>query len=324
METIFSEWPTRCHDVLDGALVYLPRTMSDRNGIWLLGDRGMLGRQIAGELQTQGLAFFASDREVDIGDVQSLKEFCRGKKISWMINCAAYTAVDRAEIDGAAALRVNAAGAGNLAELAAGLGARLVHFSTDYVFDGQNRRPYRESDPPRPLSQYGSSKWQGEKLLLDGWRSVFIFRISGLYGVFGNNFVNTMLRLFREQDDVRVVNDQFASPTYAAALARNVVRLIGSDSERFGLYHYCDSGVISWYDFAARIQARALENNLCQKKIPLLAITAADYPTRAVRPAYSALDCSKVVRELNFDIHDWRINLDDFFEEKLRLESVPQ
>jgi dTDP-4-dehydrorhamnose reductase len=198
-----------------------------------------------------------------------------------------------------------------------------VHFSTDYVFDGQHRQPYGENDQPRPVSQYGWSKWQGEKLLLANWQSVFIFRISWLYGVFGNNFVHTILKLFRTKDEVRVVNDQFGSPTYAAALAGNIVRLIGADSERYGLYHYCDKGVISWYDFAAQIMARALEHNLIEKKIPLLAIPTAEYPTRAIRPAYAVLDSSKVVRELDFRVHDWRSNLDAFFQEKLRLGKIP-
>jgi dTDP-4-dehydrorhamnose reductase len=295
--------------------------MNDRNGIWLLGDRGMLGRQMAVELQKKGLAFSASDREVDISDFQSLKNFSRGKKFSWMINCAAYTAVDQAEVESAMAFRINAAGVENLARLAAGLGAKLVHFSTDYVFDGRNHQPYGENDQPRPVSQYGLSKLQGEKLLTAAWQSIFIFRISWLYGEFGNNFVHTMLKLFRKKNEVRVVNDQFGSPTYAASLARNIVSLIESDSERYGLYHYCDKGVISWYDFAAQIMARALECNLLEKRIPLLAISTADFPTRAIRPAYAVLDSSKVVRELNFKVHDWRINLDDFFQEKLRMES---
>lgn len=322
METICCGWPKSRYDAAGRFSGFPSRIMSAQNGIWLLGDRGMLGRQMAVELQKKGLAFSASDREIDISDFQSLKNFSRGKKISWIINCAAYTAVDQAEIESAAAFRINAAGVENLAKLAAGLGARMVHFSTDYVFDGQNHQPYGENDQPRPISQYGWSKWQGEKLLMAAWQSVFIFRISWLYGVFGNNFVNTMLKLFREKDEVRVVNDQFGSPTYASVLARNVVRLIGTDSERYGLYHYCDSGVISWYDFAAQIMARALEYNLLEKKIPLLAITTADYPTRAIRPAYAVLDSRKVVRELDFRVHDWRINLDDFFREKLRLGSM--
>jgi dTDP-4-dehydrorhamnose reductase len=296
--------------------------MNQRNGIWLLGDRGMLGRQIAGELRKKGLAFHASDREVDIGDLQSLKAFSRGKKISWIINCAAYTAVDLAETERAATFRVNAQGAENLAKVAAGLGARLVHFSTDYVFDGSQRRPYGEDDPPRPLSQYGLSKWQGEKLLSAAWPAVFIFRISWLYGVFGANFVNTMLKFFREKSEVRVVNDQFGSPTYARALARNLVRLAGSDSERYGLYHYCDGGVISWYDFAARIMERALQTGLLEKKIPLVPIPSAEFPTQAVRPAFAALDHGKIVRELGFAVHGWQANLDEFFEEKLRLGTA--
>lgn len=297
--------------------------MSQRNGIWLLGERGMLGRQIAGELQKSGFSFSGSDREVDIGDLQALKAFSQGKKISWIINCAAYTAVDSAEMDSAAAFRVNAQGAENLAKLAVGLGARLVHFSTDYVFDGCQRRPYDEHDQPQPLSQYGLSKWQGEKLLLATWQSVFIFRISWLYGIYGANFVNTMLRLFREKDEVRVVDDQFGSPTYARGLARNIVRLVGSESERYGLYHYCDNGVISWHDFAVRIMERALACNLLAKKAHLVPIGSADFPIQALRPTYAALDSAKAVSELGFEVRDWQTNLDDFFKEKIKLESKP-
>lgn len=295
--------------------------MSEKNGIWLLGDRGMLGRQIAAGLQKKGLAFSASDREVDIGDFDALKDFSRGKKISWIINCAAYTAVDRAESEAETAFRVNALGPENLARLASGLGAKLVHFSTDYVFDGLGSRPYGENDAPRPLSQYGASKWQGEKLLAAAWPSVFVFRISWLYGVFGGNFVNTMLKFFREKEEVRVVNDQFGSPTYAGVLARNIARLVDSQSERYGLYHYCDNGVISWYDFAMAIMERALKYHLIEKKISLAAIASTDFPTQAVRPAYAALASGKAVRELGFEVRDWRLNLDDFFDEKLRLAS---
>ena len=242
--------------------------MSTGDSVWLLGDRGMLGRQIAVELRHGGFSFLGSDREVDIGDFRSLQAFSAEKKISWIINCAAYTAVDRAETDSEAAFRINARGPENLARLAAGLGARLVHFSTDYVFDGLGRRPYVENDEPRPRSRYGASKWQGEKLLAAGWPSAFIFRISWLYGIFGNNFADTMLKFFRDKDEVRVVNDQFGSPTYAKVLAANVVRLVAGDSERYGLYHYCDSGVISWYDFAVAIMERALALKLLTKKIP--------------------------------------------------------
>jgi len=298
--------------------------MSKRGEIWLIGERGMLGRQIAGALHQGGLDFFASDREVDIGDLSALQAFSENKKISWIINCAAYTAVDLAESESEAAFLLNALGTENLARLASGLDARLVHFSTDYVFDGNLRRPYREDDLPRPLSQYGLSKWQGEKRLAAHCRSAFIFRISWLYGVFGANFVHTVLRLFRENDQVRVVDDQFGSPTYARVLARNIVRLIASDSPRFGLYHYCDHGVISWHEFAAAIMERALRCGWLEKKIALTAIPSVAYPTRAFRPAYTALDSAKAVRELGFEVRDWSCNLDDFFAEKMRLESKPK
>jgi dTDP-4-dehydrorhamnose reductase len=295
--------------------------MSKQNGIWLLGDRGMLGRQIASELQKKGFLFSASDREVDISDFKALQVFSQGKNISWIINCAAYTAVDRAEIESETALRINAAGVENLAKLAAGLGARLVHFSTDYVFAGDRQELYRESDPPRPLSQYGWSKWQGELRLTAHCDAYFLFRISWLYGVYGPNFVHTMLRFFREKETVRVVNDQFGSPTYAAALAANIADLIRSNSNRYGIYHYCDGGVISWFDFAARIMDLALASGLITKKIPLQAIPTSELPNQARRPLHAVLDNGKVVRELGFQVHDWQLNLEDFFREKTQLEE---
>jgi dTDP-4-dehydrorhamnose reductase len=289
--------------------------MNRTDGIWLLGERGMLGRQLAGELRENGFSFFASDREVDIGDPLALQEYCRGRKIDWIINCAAYTAVDRAETENAAAFRVNARGPENLAKLAAGLGARLVHFSSDYVFDGSSRRPYKENDRPRPQSQYGMSKWRGDTLLAAAWTSVFIFRVSWLYGVFGGNFVQTMLRLFREKNEVRVVNDQFGSPTYAGTLAQNVVQLIAGDSVRYGLYHYSDAGVISWHEFAQGIMELALRFKRIDRPVPILPIPTADFPTPAPRPAYSALDSSRVRSELKFAQFDWKLNLEKYFRE---------
>ncbi len=225
--------------------------MKPAPGIWLTGAAGMLGRQLAAEFTARGRAFFASDREVDILDPRALREFSQGKRIGWIVNCAAYTAVDRAEDEPERALAVNADGVENLARLAAELNAKLVHFSTDYVFAGDRGEPYREDDAPRPLSRYGWSKWQGEQRLAAHRDAYFLFRISWLYGVFGPNFVHTMLRLFRGKEAVRVVDDQLGSPTYAATLAANIAGLVAADSERFGVYHYCDRGVISWFDFAA-------------------------------------------------------------------------
>jgi len=294
--------------------------MNPAPGIWLTGAAGMLGRQLAGEFAGRGFAFFASDREVDIRNPQALQEFSRGKKIGWIVNCAAYTAVDRAEDEPGPALDLNASGVENLARLAAAIGARLVHFSTDYVFAGDRQEPYREDDPPLPLSRYGWSKWQGELRLAANLDAYFLLRISWLYGVHGPNFVHTMLRVFREKEAARVVNDQFGSPTYAAPLAANVAGLIASGCERYGVYHYCDRGVISWFDFAARIMDLALASGLIGRRIPLLAIPTSQFPTRAVRPARALLDGQKAVRELGFCVHGWQENLEAFFQEMKGLE----
>ncbi len=293
--------------------------MKPAPGIWLVGAAGMLGRQLAREFENRGWPYFATDLEVDICRPRDLQDFARGKQVRWLVNCAAYTAVDRAESEAERALAVNAGGVENLARLATELGARIIHFSSDYVFAGDREEPYAEDAPPRPLSRYGWSKWQGETRLAACCQAFFLLRISWLYGVYGPNFVQTMLKIFREKEKARVVNDQFGSPTYAAALAGNVAGLIASGSGRYGIYHYCDGGVISWHDFAARIMDLALEFGFIAKKIPLEAIPTSAFPTAAARPRYSALDSGKAVRDLGFQVRDWQLNLADFFREKARL-----
>jgi dTDP-4-dehydrorhamnose reductase len=309
-------WLTNSHDVPGSEFRATTEPMSSQPAIWLVGAAGMLGRQLALELKRKGFSFHASDREVDLCRPQALRRFVRDKRIEWIVNCAAYTAVDRAESEPELAAAVNAAGVENLARQAAALGARLVHFSTDYVFAGDQREPYRENDRPRPLSQYGWSKWQGEIRLASSLDDFFLFRISWLYGVHGPNFVQTMLKIFREKETVRVVNDQFGSPTYAAVLAANIAGLIASRCQRYGIYHYCDSGVISWFDFASAIMDLALDFGVIEKRISLQAVPTSAYPTQAVRPPRAALDSSKAVRELGFKVCDWRLNLQDFFREK--------
>jgi dTDP-4-dehydrorhamnose reductase len=282
----------------------------------------MLGRQLVAEFTARGRAFFASDREVDILDPRALRGFCRDKRIGWIVNCAAYTAVDRAEDEPERALALNADGVENLARLAAELNAKLVHFSTDYVFAGDRGEPYQEDDAPRPLSRYGWSKWQGEQRLAAHGDAFFLFRISWLYGVFGPNFVHTMLRLFRGKETVRVVDDQRGSPTYAATLAANIANLVVAGSERFGVYHYCDRGVISWFEFAAAIMDQALACGRIEERIPLLAIPTSAFPTRALRPLRAVLAHDKVENELGFRVHDWSDNLKEFFREEARLEEA--
>jgi len=299
-----------------------PGPLKTSPGIWLIGAKGMLGRQLALEFNGREFDYFASDLEVDICSRQGLQDFVRGKKIRWMVNCAAYTAVNRAEAEPERALAVNAAGVENLSQLAAGLGARLIHFSSDYVFAGDAKEPYRENAQPRPLSRYGWSKWQGEIKMAAHLETFFLFRISWLYGVYGPNFVHSMLKIFREKETARVVDDQFGAPTYAAILAENIAGLIGSDSERFGVYHYCDRGAISWFDFAAATMEMALEFGMIPQKISLQAVPASKFPGAAARPAYSVLDSGKAVRELGFQVHDWQLNLKRFFREKAALEET--
>jgi dTDP-4-dehydrorhamnose reductase len=290
--------------------------------VWLVGAAGMLGRQIAAEFAARGIPCLASDREVDIRDRRQLEDFARGKPVEWIINCAAYTAVDRAEDEPDQALAVNADGVENLARLAARAGARLVHFSTDYVFAGDRLEPYREEDAPRPLSRYGWSKLQGELRLAAVPGRHFLFRVSWLYGVHGRNFVHTMLRLFAEKEAVRVVDDQFGSPTWAGGLAANIAGLVAADSGCFGVYHYCDAGVISWFEFAAAVQELGLVAGMLAKKIPVEAIPSSQFPTRAARPMRAVLDCGKVVSMLGFRVRDWRLNLEAYFREKARLEGA--
>ena len=295
--------------------------MSERPGIWLVGAAGMLGRQLAGEFAARGIPVLASDREVDIRDAAVLAGFADGRRIGWIVNCAAYTAVDRAEDEPEAAFAVNAAGVENLARLAERQGAKLVHFSTDYVFAGDRAAPYREEDEPRPLSVYGRSKLEGERRLAACLQRFFLFRVSWLYGVHGANFVLAMLRVFRERDRARVVDDQFGSPTYAGRLAANVAGLVASGGERFGVYHYCDAGVISWRQFAGAIQELALRTGTIAREIPIEAVTTAAYGARAPRPLRALLDSGRVKEALGFTVRPWRANLEEFFREKARLEG---
>lgn len=281
--------------------------------VWLAGSRGLLGRHLALALSQSRIEWHATDREVDIADWERVRAFAAGKRAGWIVNCAGYTAVDAAETDREAAFRANALGAENLARVAADTGAVLVHFSTDYVFDGEARRPYLEDDPPRPLSVYGESKLEGERRIAACGTAHFIFRLSGLYGLFGNSFVRTMLRRLRQQEEVRVVNDQIVSPTYAGLLAENLLNLMRNGPDACGTYHYSDAGRTSWFDFAVGIGEAAREWGLMEREALIRPVSTREYRSLATRPAYSVLDKEKVKRKLNFAVRDWKENLRDFF-----------
>jgi len=282
--------------------------------IWLIGQKGMLGQQITLELTKQNTPFVGTDIEVDITDIDQLISFAKGKDIDWIINASAYTAVDKAESEQLIAQKINSTGVGNIAQIADIMGAKVIHFSTDYVFDGTNTKPYLETDLPHPVSAYGRTKLDGEIQLAQNTVRYFIFRISWLYGVYGANFVKTMVRLFNEKPELGIINDQKGSPTYAGTLAKNIVSLASSGSDAYGIYNYSDEGVISWYDFAVEIKGQAAKRGLAPATVKLNAITTDMYPTPAKRPANSAFNKSKV-RTLGFELIDWKENLNTYFNE---------
>jgi len=283
--------------------------------IWLVGNRGMLGTEVEALLQQHGMAYFATDREVDITDQDRLQQFVSDKPLSWIINCSAYTAVDKAEDEPELAFRINADGPRNLAGIARDKEAKLIHISTDYVYDGTKEGAYTETDSPNPLGVYGASKYQGEVHIQKTLQAYFIVRTSWLYGKHGNNFVKTMLRLFRERDEVRVVGDQWGSPTYAPDLAGALLAIVRSNSEAYGVYHFTNEGIVSWYDFSCEIYRMAQKTELLTKDVRILRITTDEYPTKAHRPQNSRMSKDKIRNAFHIAVRPWQEGLKDFLQE---------
>ncbi len=249
-----------------------------------------------------------SRAELDIGDAGAVARAIEETGAEWVVNGAAYTAVDLAEDQRELAVAVNGTAVGILAAAATRAGCRLLHLSTDFVFDGQSNVAYRPTDATRPLSVYGESKLMGERQVLGGMESGIVLRTAWVYAAAGRNFVLTMLRLMREREEVRVVCDQIGTPTWAAGIAAAIWGLIESDA-RGGVYHWTDLGVASWYDFAVAIQDEALAAGLLARRVPVMPISTADYPTRARRPAFSVLDSSDTRSAIQVPAHHWRHNL---------------
>ncbi|TLU58632.1 MAG: dTDP-4-dehydrorhamnose reductase, partial [Chlorobium sp.] len=244
--------------------------------------------------------------ELDIARRDLVDHFCRQQQIEVIVNCAAYTAVDKAETDADAAFRVNRDGAAVLAASAKECNALLIHISTDYVFNGNSSVPYRESDYPTPLGVYGISKWEGEERIRQIAPSFVIIRTSWLYSSYGINFVKTMLRLGAERETLNVVFDQIGTPTWSADLAAAIVAIVDQfDRDRLyqGLYHYSNEGVCSWYDFALAIM------ELAGLSCRVLPVESARYPQVAPRPHYSVLDKSSIKQEWGLAIPHWRASL---------------
>ena len=308
--------------------------------VWIVGAAGMLGGELVEEMRARGLPCVTSDREVDITAVAAVRAFAREHRPAWIVNAAAYTAVDQAEKETAAAFAINGDGPGNLGTVATETGAIVVHFSTDYVFDGSGTRPWVETDPTGPLSVYGKSKLEGERRLAAATDRFFLLRISWLYGVRGKNFVKTVVRLLREKPALRMIADQVGGPTWTRGLARNVAALVvraggndkgvpvgrdrctapGDGSSRqapppFGIYHYSDGGHISWHEFALGICEEALAAGAIDRPVPIEAIPTSAYPLPAPRPANSRFAHDKVRDGLGFTVTPWRDHLAAFFAE---------
>lgn len=289
--------------------------------ILITGAGGQLGRELINQGQLKGFSVQApSEDDMDITDLEKIDRCMAFHQPEVVINAAAYTQVDKAESEAALAFAVNTTGSANLARMCAKNKIPLVHISTDYVFDGQKGRSYLETDAISPVGVYGRSKAEGEIEIRSHLKEHIILRTSWLYGIHGHNFAKTMLKLATTKPKIRVVADQYGSPTNAADLAQTI--LIISDRMQFnndvdwGTYHYCGQGVISWYNFAEKIVGLArLYADVKTTRIEPIA--TADYPTRAVRPIYSALDCSRIQKHFGINPKPWQKSLEITIKELL-------
>jgi dTDP-4-dehydrorhamnose reductase len=275
--------------------------------IWVTGSNGQLGHCLREALKNKPEynPVFTSHSDVNLLNEDVVNDVLAKHKVDFVINTAAYTAVDAAEADASNAMTVNADIPMILADKCDVHGARLLHISTDYVFDGTATEPYREDDTVNPQSQYGLSKLMGEMEVQYVNKSGIIVRTSWLYSEFGHNFVKTMLRLGNEKQEIRVVNDQYGCPTYALHLAEALVKMIDKivvepETEYGGTYHFANDGIATWFDFATEIMK--IKHLPCK----VLPCTTEEYPTLAARPAYSALNCDKIQSHFELQILPWQ------------------
>jgi len=277
--------------------------------ILLAGAGGILAKELARlirEHKSRYALTALSKFDLDITHELAVRRALKDVRPHLVINCAAYTAVDDCDVKKELAFLVNAEGAGILARECVRAGSKILHISTDFVFDGKKKKPYKEKDTPHPLSVYGKSKLEGEKLVKKHCKDSLIVRTAWLYGASGDNFVRTILDLARSRDVIRVVSDQVGSPTEARELSQALLALI--EKNKKGIYHACGSGVCSRYEFALEIV------RLSGMSVAVHPIKAKDYPLPAKRPKNSALDCSKLRRATGFKFKPWQETLAEFFE----------
>ena len=285
--------------------------------ILVTGANGQLGNemQVLAKENPQHTYYFTDVQELDICDKQAVWAYIAEKRIELIVNCAAYTAVDKAEDNPELAYKLNCEAAKELASAAQFNGAAMIQVSTDYVFDGTAHIPYTEEEPTCPASVYGSTKLAGEQNVMDHCEKAMVIRTAWLYSIYGNNFVKTMIRLGQERDSLGVIFDQIGTPTYANDLAQAIFAAINKGVVR-GIYHFSDEGVCSWYDFTIAIHRLA---GIASCKVKPL--HTADYPAKAPRPHYSVLDKTKIKDTFGIEIPHWEESLKRCINQ-LRMETL--
>ena len=306
--------------------------------IWLIGCKGMLGSEVARQLDEKKAHWVGTDKEVDITDAEALAAFEKSvetssyldttstdKHIKWIINCSAYTNVDKAEEEPELADRLNNLGALYIARTARRIGAKLIHISTDYVFGGNGKEPYTEDMEKNPLGVYGKTKSDGEDAIQKEMTQFYILRTAWLYGYDGKNFVYTMTNLMNSHDQIRVVNDQKGTPTCAVDLASVILKIIEKSdnaTEAFGkhsaptpgIYHFTNAGETTWYNFATEIYHFGRKYGRIKNECKVNACTTEEYGATVQRPAYSVLSKDKICRELKIKLPEWRVSLEKFIK----------
>jgi len=285
--------------------------MSLTPSILVTGANGQLGSELKKITQEfpQFNFTFCTRQELPLEDEQAISNYLEAHQYDFLINCAAYTAVDKAESERELAFQINATSVGLLAAICRDNNTKFLHFSTDYVFDGNATEPYKIDDTTNPQTVYGASKLKGEKLAMDENSDAIIIRTSWVYSSYGKNFVKTMLRLFQEKEEISVVNDQIGSPTYAKDLADITMKIIASGQWYEGIFHFSNEGIISWFDFANAIKEISRSN--CK----INPIPTSAYPTPAKRPGYSVLNKSKIQQLYGIQFRDWKESLTDCLNE---------
>ena len=306
--------------------------------IWLIGCKGMLGSEVARQLEQNKYHWVGTDKEVDITDREALSAFEKSvetssyldttstdKHIKWIINCAGYTNVEQAQEEAELADQVNNVGALNIARTARSIGAKLIHISSDYVFNGKSSQAYTEDIPKDPLGVYGQSKSAGEEAIQKEMTQFYILRTAWLYGFDGNNFVYNMTKLMNSQNQVNIINDQTGSPTCAVELASVILKIIEKSDNAteafgkhsapaFGIYHFTNAGQTTWYDFAQEIYKLGKKSGKITQDCTINPCSTEEYGATVERPAFSVLNKDKICKELKIKLPSWQSCLEKFIK----------